>query len=103
MYLQGDVFAPAFAIDKRVKLKLCPLSKISDEDAIEVANLEALNTRDLDLIKMAIDYRSVFNYKSHHFLVSKGYAVPLYFSPGHWANAKTAIELGIAIDSTKQL
>ena len=35
------------------------------------------------------------------YLIQKGYAVPLFFGAGHWANGKTAIELGIAIDKTK--
>lgn len=34
------------------------------------------------------------------YLISKGYAVPLFFAPNHWANGKTAIELGLAIDKT---
>lgn len=31
------------------------------------------------------------------YLISKGYAVPLWFGINHWANSKNAIELGIAI------
>lgn len=36
------------------------------------------------------------------YLISKGYAVPIYFSPNHEANGKDAIQLGIAIDKTIQ-
>lgn len=32
------------------------------------------------------------------YLISKGYDVPLWFGIDHWANGKTAIELGIAIN-----
>lgn len=32
------------------------------------------------------------------FLKLKSYALPLFFGVGHWANGKTAIELGIAIE-----
>ena len=35
---------------------------------------------------------------SHQYLISESYAVPLFFSLNHWANGKTAIELGIAIE-----
>jgi hypothetical protein len=31
------------------------------------------------------------------YLISKGYAVPLWFGIDYWANGKTAIELNIAI------
>jgi len=31
-------------------------------------------------------------------LIKMGYAVPIYFGLNHWANGKTAIELGIAIE-----
>ena len=31
-----------------------------------------------------------------------GIAVPLFFSPMHWANRKTAIELDIAVEKTEQ-
>lgn len=44
--------------------------------------------------------------KAHYvfqYLISKGYAVPLFFGIDHWANGKTAIELGIAIDNTKNV
>ena len=35
----------------------------------------------------------------HQYLISKGYDVPLFFTPDHWANCKTAIELNIAIEN----
>lgn len=31
------------------------------------------------------------------FYLKNNYAIPLYFEPGHWANGKTAIDLGIAV------
>ncbi len=36
-------------------------------------------------------------YDGFSFLISKGYAVPLFFGVGHPANGKTAVELGLAI------
>lgn len=36
----------------------------------------------------------------HQYLTQQGYAVPLFIAPGHPDNGKTAIELGLAIDST---
>ncbi len=35
------------------------------------------------------------------YLVQKGYALPIFFSIGHWANGKNAIELGLAIETTR--
>lgn len=35
------------------------------------------------------------------YLISKGYAVPLFISPNHPLNGQTAIELGIAIDKSQ--
>jgi hypothetical protein len=34
------------------------------------------------------------------YLIQKGYAVPLFIEPNHPLNGKTAIEIGLAIDST---
>jgi hypothetical protein len=51
-------------------------------------------------IKDAISCRRrMMNFDEWQFLLNKGYAVPLYFSPGHWANGMNAIELGIGIDA----
>jgi len=36
-------------------------------------------------------------YPAHQYLILNKYAVPLFFGVDHWANGKTAIELGIAI------
>ena len=35
-------------------------------------------------------------YEAYQYLIQQGYAVPLFFGIDHWANGKTAIELGIA-------
>jgi hypothetical protein len=43
------------------------------------------------------------NYEAYQYLISVGYAVPLWFGIDHWANGKTAIELGIASKETTQL
>jgi hypothetical protein len=102
-------------ITKGSKILLIPLPKINDEDAIAVAKIlgfEESQTRPLFVGKTrgksTVQYWSE-NYSTLYplqatfvfqYLISKGYAVPIYFAPNHWANGKTAIELGIAIDAT---
>lgn len=92
----------------KIKLLLTPLSRISDEDAIEVAKIiwgEPKNWSMTLLKQVLVDlYRknsATLTLKSsvfiNQYLISKGYAVPLFFALSHWANGKTAIELGIAI------
>jgi hypothetical protein len=44
------------------------------------------------------DIRNLNLWESFNQLILYGYAVPLWFGIGHWANGLTAIELGIAID-----
>lgn len=111
------------------KLTLKPLSSISDEDAAEVAKIldiylpektfvkkhssgytylyydfEGREQRcilffdnNIRLVEVHDDFlRDTFIFQ---YLISKGYAVPLFFGINHWANGKTAIELGIAIEN----
>lgn len=106
------------------KLLLKSLSEISDEDTIEAFKLqypafvdcETIIVNEFDIIylipkrtlptgKEKYYDRIMFNvfglhFSAMQFLISKGYAVPLFFAPNHWANGKTAIELGIAIPET---
>jgi len=53
------------------------------------------------------DGHCIMPYDSQGFLTqhyyNEGIAIPLYFGPGHWANGKTAIELGIAVPSRYRL
>lgn len=87
-------------------LLLTPISSITDEHAIEFYSLNAAYpTNDLDdIIKIEtvkewlIANESPICWDAYQYLISKGYAVPLWFGVGHWANGKTAIELGIAIE-----
>lgn len=93
------------------KLLLTPLKNISDEDAIEVAKLKKkniYNEGDEDAPKGRqglLDYgygiviTKSFCHEGFQYLMQKGYAVPLFFKVNHWANGKTAIELGIAIST----
>ncbi len=75
------------------KLLLTPLSAITDEHAGKLEKLEDT------------DYSEFMNrsIESDRFqqLIIWGYAVPLFFGIDHWANSKTAIELGIAIAITQ--
>ena len=117
-----------------MKIKLTPISKITDEHAIEVAKLRILKhgvdincidefsvnrISDLDSIVryagpgfsggVVIQSNGLINYEiitqlfsdEYQCLINTMYAVPLFFSPNHWANGNTAIELGIAIESLK--
>lgn len=38
-------------------------------------------------------------YEAHQYLIQNGYNVPLFLGLDHWANGKTPIELGIAINN----
>lgn len=104
-----------------VKLLLKSLSNISDEDAVEVAKFaftEVVNH--YQLIEIGKDYINYIflggslsnrrsqdvdqfdvnhNFQIYQYLISKGYAVPLFFGVNHWANGKTLIELGHAIEN----
>jgi hypothetical protein len=98
------------------KLLLIPLEFITYKHAADIANLaDPYNTLEIDYnakrgkelifeyIKSSrcnisgTDWWQIFQQ-----LILWGYAVPLFFGPDHWANGKDAIELGLAIDKTKQ-
>jgi len=107
------------------KLLLRPLSAITDEDAIEAVKIliegsgltleESLaGMKDAGLswgyifkpfsdLKFATADNDVHPFVVHscyQLLSQLGYAVPLFIAPNHPLNGKTAIELGLAIDST---
>ncbi len=44
--------------------------------------------------------KAVNSFAIYQYLISKGYDVPMFFGIDHWANGKTAIDLGIAIESS---
>jgi len=68
-------------IEERMLL-LTPLSAMSDEHRERIDHLNL--------------------WECYNQLVLWGYAVPLWFGIEHWANNKTAIELNIAKDKTKE-
>lgn len=97
--------------NKRDLLLLTPLSSITDEDAIEVANKIAgiegsvhysLQQRGRELVNdLYKRYNNITHFiviEIHQYLISKCYDVPLFFGIGHPCNGMTAIQLGIAID-----
>jgi hypothetical protein len=45
--------------------------------------------------------RASFANEGIQYLINRGYDVPLFFDVDHWANGKTAIELGVAISKNK--
>lgn len=89
-----------------VKLLLTPISKITDEHAIELCFLngdpyakQRTNKKQLiEYIKNNIDYIVNQNSKVFQYLIQQGYTVPLFISLNHPCNGKDAIELAIAID-----
>lgn len=95
------------------QLLLTPVSKITDEHAIEVGKIWWPGAVNDDSLEKAVDsiqqiggnlwntlqYGTIWT-AVYEYLKSECYAVPLWFGIDHWANGKTAIELEIAIDST---
>jgi len=100
------------------KLLLSRLEDITDEDADYIhrilgitENEAGYNTSVADVKKGIIENGlfalHLFDFyggitEVFQWLLKKGYAVPLFFGLAHWANGKTAIELGIAIDKNKK-
>jgi hypothetical protein len=130
---------------KDCRLLLTPLSKITDEDAIEVATIQQFFSKDNQLmvyrnrghvlryeiirtgeiievkyyywsdgretwrsVQVGFSIKNVsgifqVNQFSFQYLISKGYAVPLFIAPSHPCNGKTAIDLELAFDQTKEV
>lgn len=102
------------------KLVLRPLSAITDEDAIEVARIMGVTYSADPSSEAFFDYDGLMCYvvelftkggnmreipadkvvEAFQFLIQQGYAVPLFIAPDHPCNGMTAIQLGLAIDST---
>ena len=126
VYLTNYLYEGNKAFDQ-VQLLLSPLSAISDKDAIEVVKIYLphakcrLSRKEGNTHVFVNDWGTElylysdlsFSYgdtESDYFkkdlvfqhLIQRGYAVPLFFSPGHPCNGKDAIQLGIAIDKTKE-
>jgi hypothetical protein len=125
-----NISLPEGHIDKTTfKLLLTPLDKLSLEDAIAIFKIEGTSldkmvrvqnfVQDKDKFRIVywfIDEEKMKSKKewqwevglrfkdlcglSIAYLMSKGYAIPLFFEPGHPLNGKTAIESGLAIDKT---
>ena len=96
------------------KLIAIPLSKVTDECASDIIKIVyPYYEGRRDDIKFALSIIEEMNadlglgsmrwsacYGIIQYLKLKGYAVPLWFDINHWANGRTAIELGIAIEKT---
>lgn len=117
---------------EEIKVLLTPLSKITDEHAIEVVDilfptntLTAINGKAQYVGKTTVlfhlcnvgfsdenehntsssreiilEIQPFYVINAREYLIQKGYDLPTFFGINHWANGKTAIELGIAIDKT---
>ncbi len=86
------------------QLLLTPISAITDEDAVEVYDMQlgVLNltrANKIETVKYWVNTNEL-TWDQYEYLKSKFYAVPIFFAPKHPANGKTAIELGIAREKT---
>lgn len=84
--------------NNRELLLLTPLELISDEDYKNLVIICGF----LDAVQYITDRDfltgdQLQNWEVMEYLKQRGYATPLFFGVNHWANSKTAIELGIAI------
>jgi len=93
----GEWTTEQFEIFK-AKLILTPLSKITDEHAMACWEIENYMCSEQDIPYVSNLFKEMSG-NLFQYLIQQGYAVPLFFTPNHWANGKTAIELGIAIES----
>lgn len=98
--------APSFYYTEKCECKLLLKTSysITDEDAIQVAKFQGWIINEDNLKNVSWSLQNEFfeiDYTTYQYLISKGYAVPLWFGVDHWANGKTAIELGIAIEPNK--
>lgn len=102
-------------------LLLTPLEKINDEECLFISSVVYTGKTPLkERVSMGrhyVEYNFLNKPKNgsistildrefgvkeaiiiYQYLFSKGYIIPLFFSPNHPANGKTAIELGLAMD-----
>lgn len=116
-----DDIEPDFE-NKRDLLLLTPLSEITDEHAVGVAEIvsdywdktlltekifhgkryaqRALFIPDGEAQEASLQL-TIHGIYIYQYLISHGYAVPLFFAPNHWANGKTPLDLGIAISKNE--
>lgn len=99
------------------KIILTDIKNITDEHAVEVAKICGIKPEDIEYmvaqllgfcrnhdIYYWIDLYRITPKESYsilQYLISKGYAVPLFFGLDHPCNGKTAIECGVAIEKSK--
>lgn len=97
-----------YRLTKDCYLSLTPLSKISDEDAIECykirwSEITKQPTPSQCKYQLSQDWNEKwFLYDVYQYLTQKQYDVPLFIEVGHPANGMTAIDLNIATDKTLQ-
>ena len=110
LYVGCDLQCP-ISQNPDCKLLLKPLLSISNEDVFDIGNsyfsdfdkeFARVNRRDgmVFLIyhssSTCLTSINVQHYNIYMRLIQLGYAVPLFISPKHLLNGKTAIELGLA-------
>ncbi len=82
---------------------LLHLMSLEDLSGEHIAQVEKMEVENMDLAltvdeskDLIIARRFDLTFPTFMYLISLGYDMPLYFEPKHWANTKTAIELGLA-------
>lgn len=112
-YLESSFFNEEYFED--AALILTHFSRISAEDAIEVAltfgnwqhsDFEGMAEEDKNKRLVREGRRMVARPSTcspfvFQHLINRGYALPLWIAPNHPCNGLTAIEMGLAIDSSK--
>jgi len=79
-----------------LKLLLIPLVELTNEDAIVIGKIAGWSHLS-ELFNQQTNIAGFTWFKIHHYLLSKGYAAPLFFVDEHWANGMNALELELAI------
>ena len=85
------------------KLLLRSLSAITDEHKLSLFAMGYTECRGERMQILPVEEWTTMYWEQREQLIIWGYAVPLFFGVDHWANGKTAIELGIGIDKTKSV
>lgn len=90
----GETVTDAQAQDIADILRYKPESYFVKQMGVSrVAYVRKFITKRLYYVGDSINSMHLFQY-----LIKEKFAVPLWFDIGHWANGKTAIELGVAVE-----
>lgn len=89
------------------EMLLKSVENMPDSDALEIGKIQdwrkGISTSHPDAwhyqnsLKYMVKGELGLVYEFHQWLTANFYSVPIYFSPLHWANGKSPVDLGIAI------